>query len=83
MYYAKDGKPGEDGENGKDGASIEYVYYLQAGANKAWNGNVEAPSNDWEYDAPMDPWKDNPVGVDVNNQTEWVYVRTKAPGAES
>lgn len=83
MYYAKDGKPGEDGENGKDGASIEYVYYLQAGANKAWNGNVEAPSNDWKYDAPVDPWKDSPVGVDVNNQTEWVYVRTKAPGAES
>ena len=77
LHYAKDGKPGEDG------ASIEYVYYLQTGKSKVWNGDTSLPSNDWAYDSPIAPWTDNPTGVDIDNQTEWTCVRTKAPGAST
>ena len=76
MYYAKNGEPG------KDGSSIEFLYYLQPGKNKTWDNNVSKPSNIWPYNSPLEPWTESPTGVDVENQTEWVCIRIKAPGSD-
>jgi hypothetical protein len=83
----KDGQPGSKGEDGIDGATgagIEFVYCRVAGKKiTSFPSTIANPDNSWEYDSPTGSWSDNPKGVNINNQTEWVCVRTKAEGSDS
>lgn len=64
---------GEDGKNGTDGKSIEFIYKL---ANREPN-STDKPSSINEDDYVPSGWSDNPTGISISQQYEWVCIRVK------
>lgn len=69
---------GEDGTPGTDGLTLEFIYKLTPTSLEAPALNVTDSPNTNGY-VPSG-WTNNPQGIDVDNQCEWVSTRKKELG---
>lgn len=67
---------GEDGRNGTDGKSIEFIYKL---ANREPTPDDRPGSVNTDDYVPAG-WTDNPTGISVNVQYEWMCMRENTEG---
>lgn len=64
---------GDKGEAGKDGSDIQFIYYrIDSEENKPGK-----PDNTQTNENPTGGWTSSPTGVDINNQYEYMSMRTK------
>src|SRR5690606_36888146 len=80
--WSKLGFDGRDGQDGKDGKDIEYIYRLHNNNTLPNNLNPLYKDED-EYHSPETGWTDDPQGVNVSNQYEFIAKRTKVNGVWS
>ena len=65
------------GVDGTDGDGVEYIYTITTGEDKPATPSTSEQTD--EYIPPQgdneNPWTDNPTGVSVESQFEWVSIR--------